>query len=110
MIAKTSQTLLEYFEGHFVPDKLRHLAPSSLKTYRTWIWVMDAFLGRSALVADLTTATHREFVAWIERSPYSAPARLRAARVIRALWEHAHEQGMAQECPFGSPVPMMEGP
>ena len=108
-MTNSTMKLVDFFRHICAHQRLAKVGPSTLRKYRRSVNRFSQSLGREAMLTDLTPANYFAFKSFLgeQASPPGAQESLKHCRIV---WEFAHEQGMAQECPFGSPVPMMEGP
>ncbi len=99
MIAKTPQTLLEFFEQHFEPTRLANRSLATIQGYRQTVNMFQKSLERSPLLEDLQTDNLMRLRDYLSARNYGAHTIAVRTCHLRALWREAFERGFVTAQP-----------
>jgi integrase len=98
MTLQPSMTVLNFYIQHFAPKYLSKTKQQTLKTYASNLARFGRFIGREALLGDLTTDQYEKYSEALEKKSASA-ARYDHRRVLRIVWAYAFELGFVESLP-----------
>lgn len=101
MLNLRSETLRAFYDDHYKPLRLRGRSPETFRLYEVTFRALAVFLGREALLSDLTDETVSKFAAWRQAAGVSIATVNRDLCSVLALWRFACR--MKRE-PDGAPI------
>ncbi len=101
--------LMEFFEKHYRPLRLRGMSDNTLRHYAVDLKHFKAFLNRPPMVRDLTSLTISQFLEWFAKTPWRgkekrSPYTVEKARCqLLALARYAFKKRLLEEEPEVNP-------
>ncbi len=95
---------------HFAYRRLEGKHPKTAEHYRGATHRLANCLGRTPMVADLTDANLESFAEWGATAGYSTYTIDNTRWMLRALWHHAHQEGIKADIPCGPRRPVNDPP
>ncbi len=86
MISKASQTILEFYEQHFAPERLANSPRATTKHYTQSIGRLDRYLGRPATFDDVAEETLGGLMEWLRRRKCKHSTLAETRRALHALY------------------------
>jgi integrase len=92
-------SLREFFEQQYAPARLQNVTAGSRRTRVCPFNRFSRYLGRQAMVTDLTPWHFAGFEAWLDAQSYCDETKGKSRMLLRAVWRHAHAIGAVETLP-----------
>jgi len=105
---RKNSTLVEFFDLHYLPLRLRSRSRSTVRLYRHTFRKFDEFLARQARLSDLTDATVSRLLSWCREKDLSPRTANKLRDQLLAIWRFACRKGVLRMWPDVEPEPEPE--